>query len=126
MNIDEPSKFNTFQPTFKVNLKTCIVIIAVLGIIAAIPFIVNYIQNPEKRTPKEIIAQTVEDFTPEIDPEGDQLILTIPFTSLSLNLTVFKQNPQLIMYAGGGFLLIAGILFIALTKNFVRRRYYSR
>ncbi len=106
-----------FKPSLKVNFKQIIVIILILSAFAFIPFVVNYINNPDKTSIKEIFTQTIESFKIKTTKTDEPFLVEIPIIEKNIDLTVLKQNPQLLTYSGLGFISISIILGIALIKH---------
>lgn len=109
-----------FKPSIKVDFKQIVIIILILSVFVAIPFIINYVQNPNKGSIKETITQTIESFKIKTFETDSPFTVNIPIINKDVDLTIIKQNPQLVTYIGLGMIAVAILVGIALIKNLRR------
>ena len=113
---------NPFKPEIKINFKQIILIILILGTIACIPFVISYIQNPDKRSIGEIVETTIASFKISTVTEADTpFTLTIPIITQEIDITILKKNPQLITYSGLGFVAFAVLIGITLMRSLAKK-----
>jgi hypothetical protein len=112
--MDKQSKFKI---SFKVNSKQIIAIIIITIIFVLIPFVISYISNPDKKNINEIVKQTIESFKIKSYETDSPFIVTIPIINKRVNLTIIKQNPQLVIYGGLFLFTISIIIGISLITN---------
>lgn len=110
-------KHQIFKPSININSKQVITIIIILLVFVSIPFVINYFQSPNKGAIKETIAQTVESFKIKTFETDSPFTVNIPIINKDLDLTIIKQNPQLVTYIGLGMITVAILVGIALIKN---------
>lgn len=110
-------KQSSFRLSLDINFKQIIVILLILAILFSIPLAVGYIQSPDKTSLNEILNSTVETFRLKTEETDSPFMLTIPVVNTDVDLTIVKQNPQLITYAGLFFVTISILIGIALIKN---------
>ena len=113
-------KESKFKISFKANSKQLIAIIIIIIIFILIPFIISYIGNPDKRNITEIIKTTTESFKIKNYETDSPFLITIPIVNKSINLTIIKQNPQLVTYTGLFLFTVAIIIGISLISNITK------
>jgi hypothetical protein len=101
----------------KVTTKQVIIIVLLVSCFISIPFIVDYLQSPEKVSLQESISTTFENLKFKYEETDQPFMIKLPIINTEINLTVFKQNPQLITYIGLGFVTISLIMGITLLRN---------
>jgi hypothetical protein len=114
------NKDSYFKPSLHVNFKQVIIIVVILAIIVSIPFIIGFVQNPEKLS--NVVADIKDDFqikTNSADSK-DSLIVTLPIVPVKVNLTIFKQNPQLLTYFGLACIALAILIAITIARSMRR------
>lgn len=109
------------KPTVKVDFKQIIIIVLIILLFISIPFIISYVQNPEKRSVSDIISHTFESFKIKSLETEEPYIFKVPLFNTDLDLTVVKQNPMLVTYAGVVLLFISTLITITLIRN-IRRK----
>lgn len=103
-----------FKPSVTVDVKQVVIIILVLAVIAATPFIIRFVKSGGSSSIGDIVRETIESFKITTDTEVDSpFIVTIPVINTDVNLTVIKQNPQIITYLGLGF--VTGAILVGIT-----------
>lgn len=111
-----------FKPSVKIDFKTLIIIIIVLGLIFSIPFLISFIRSGGTGSLGETFKETLAGF--KISTEGDSgnpFIITIPILNVDLNLTVVKQNPRLIVYVGLALFSMAILIGITLIRSLAKK-----
>jgi hypothetical protein len=113
----------TFKAEIKVNFKQVIIIILLLGLIASIPFIVTYIQNPDKKNISELVSITLEDMNfSSVTAEDEPFLITIPLINAQIDLTILKKNPQLFFFIGGVLFFFSVLMVITLARVLLRKK----
>jgi hypothetical protein len=106
-----------FKPSVKVDAKQIIIIIVILATIAAIPFVINFVRSGGSSSFSQTISDTLEDFKIKTGDDDSPFLVTIPIINTELNLTVVKQNPQLVIYLGLAFITIAILVGVTLIRS---------
>ena len=111
-----------FKPSVDVDLKTIIIIIVVLVIILSSPFVIGFIRSGGTSSLGETFKETLAGFKISQVQEGEEpFIITIPIVATEVNLTVVKQNPQLIVYIGLVLFTVAILVGITLIRILMKQ-----
>jgi hypothetical protein len=110
-----------FKLSIQTNRRQIFVIVIILLFIVLIPLTIDYIQNPDKVNIKESITSTFQKLKP-VQQQSDktQYFITLPIVQKEVDVSVLKNNPQILIYAGIGFFIIAMIIGITLLRNISR------
>ncbi|MBN2016361.1 hypothetical protein JW766_06060 [Candidatus Dojkabacteria bacterium] len=118
----KPSKKKvSFRPSIQVNCKQLFVIACILGLFILIPSTISYLLNPDRKPVDETFSLVLKSLKIETYDTDSPLMLTIPLVNKEVNLTVFKQNPQLIIAVGAVLAVFALIIAITLVRNLRRK-----
>ena len=110
-----------FKPSVSINFKQIIIIVVVLGAILSIPLIISFVSNKERESLKESFSKTLAGFKISTDKEVDSpFVLTIPVINTEVDLTILKQNPQLVVYIGLGLVTLSILIGITLIRSLMR------
>jgi len=118
---EEQNRYKAFRPSISVTRGQIFAIIVIITIIIAVPFIVGYVANPERKPISEIAENIIEYAKIDTTTDEEEWKVTLPLIHSEVNLTIFKQNPQLVLFAGVVFIIIAVILSITLIRNSLRK-----
>jgi hypothetical protein len=117
-NPEPPPKFRF---SVKIDFKQTLLIGLILSIFIAIPIVVNYLQNPNRRPIDEILSQTVESIKIKSYDTDSPFMINIPIVNKELDLTILKQNPQLLIFAGIIFGVFSMLTAITLLRGSNKR-----
>jgi hypothetical protein len=114
----EVKKISAFRLSLaKVTIKQVVLIIVILACFAAIPFVVYYIKSPDKVSIEESISNTLQNLKFKNEETNQPFMVKLPLTNTEVNLTIVKQNPQLISYFGIGCVSVSLIVGITLLRD---------
>lgn len=114
------NRYKSFKPSISVTAGQIAAIIFILLVIVSIPLIWAYISNPEKKPIDEIISGVFDSLGASGGEE--EWRVRLPVIGSELNLSIFKQNPQLVIFIGIVCIVLAMILAISLIRNTVRNK----
>jgi len=118
--MEKPAR-KPFKLSIQTNRRQIFVIAIILVFIVSIPLAIDYFQNPNKVNIKESITSTFQKLKPVQQQNDDtQYIVTLPIVQKEVDVSVLKKNPQILIYIGIGFFIIAMIVGITLLRNTLR------
>ena len=124
MKIDKTKRRRQRPPlkfSIKATWKQIFIIVLILGVIVTIPLAFEYFNNPNRQPIGEAVDQLVDKFKLESSDENTPFLITLPLINKEIDISILKQNPQLITFAGAGFIFIALIVGITLLRNIKKK-----
>lgn len=104
-----------FKLSIDINFKKFVVTVILLATILGTPFIINYAKNKEESSLSHVLGE----FTASEEVE-DRFIITLPLINIDLDLTIIKQNSQVVVYIGFGLVAVALIVGVVLIKRLLK------
>ncbi|MBU0975442.1 MAG: hypothetical protein ABIE03_03790 [Patescibacteria group bacterium] len=116
MKSSQPTrKLKSFRPSFRITLLQGVVIFITLAVIAAVPASIEYLINSNHKSSNEVAEVPGDNYT-------EQFIVKLPVTGTDIDLSAVKKNPQLITYAGLGFISVAILVGMSFAKNMLGKK----
>ncbi len=114
-------KKRNYNLSLGVNVKQFVVAAVTLILVLALPFIYTYVKDPNKKSIRHLISSTIEGSGAYSEGE-ESFVVNIPVVNYQVDLSVVERNPQLLIYVGVVFLVIAFLIIISLVRNYLGNR----
>jgi len=87
---------------------------------ALIPLLISFLLNPEGGSITERVSNAFDSFRLNTEDQGEKQTLTVPLINKDVDISLFKSNPQLVIFIGIALILISIVIIMTLVKRRIR------
>jgi hypothetical protein len=107
---------NIFKPEVKTNKRQITIIIIIIIIFITVPLAYTLFRSVSGN-PFETFTNLIQQDTADTN---DPLMFTIPILNTEIDLTIFRENPQLLIFGGIALTALSVLIGITLIRSFMK------